>query len=143
MDSCRVLCALCVCVYDACCLRERLNMKTRATQRSLAHLKKNGWSVCIVEKYIKHPNMRFGRRIDAFGFGDLLACATDAETGEGMIALIQCTALSERQRHIEKILPIPEFEEWKKAGGIVLLHCWAKRGPRGKMKRWILKEESL
>ena len=48
--------------------------KTNATQRSLRHMEKHGWTCHIVEKYIKHPNMAFGRRIDAFGIGDILAC---------------------------------------------------------------------
>ena len=48
--------------------------KTNATQRSLKLLRENGWTCHIVEKYIKHPNMAFGKRIDAFGIGDILAC---------------------------------------------------------------------
>ena len=49
-------------------------MKTNATQRSLKELRDRGYIVHIVEKYIKHPNMAFGKRIDVWGFGDLLAC---------------------------------------------------------------------
>lgn len=48
--------------------------KSKPVQRSLAILRDNGWSVTIVERYIKPPNMPFGKRFDAFGFGDLLAC---------------------------------------------------------------------
>ena len=48
--------------------------KSKPVQRSLAILRDNGWTVTIVEKYIKFGTMAFGKRVDVFGFGDLLAC---------------------------------------------------------------------
>src|SRR5437016_10760365 len=121
-------------------------MASKPTQRSLKHLRDNGWTVCIVEKFIKHPNMPFGKRIDAFGIGDLLACRPSewVEAGTyrtpGRIALVQCCS-TDFAKHKEKILGIPELEEWKDSGGIVLLHSWTKRGPRGKRKTYQLREE--
>jgi len=121
-------------------------MASKPVQRSLAHLRKNGWTVCIVEKYIKHPNMAFGKRIDAFGIGDLLACRgavfEGVEICKPMIALVQCCS-TDFAKHKEKILGIPEFAVWKAAGGEVILHGWAKRGPRGKRKTYQLREEFL
>lgn len=129
-------------------------MASKPTQRSLAYLRKNGWTVCIVEKFLPaRGGMPFPRRIDAFNFGDLLACRSrhvehDKEGGDYIacvkeIALIQTTDHSSFSKHKDKILSIPEFQEWKNAGGITLLHGWGKRGPRGKAKRWTLREEVL
>lgn len=123
-------------------------MKTKATQRTLKALKDNGWSAHIVEKYIKHENMAFGRRIDAFGFGDILAMRPPLQIGPdnfmaGSIALFQCCPGNAHAEHKEKILAIPEFQIWKQAGGRVFLVSWAQRGPRGEKKRWTMREEEL
>ena len=49
-------------------------MKTNATQRSLKVLRENGWTAHIVEKFLPaRGTMKFPRRIDAFGIGDILA----------------------------------------------------------------------
>lgn len=48
--------------------------KSKPVQRSLAILRDNGWTVTIVERYVKAGAMPFGKRFDAFGFGDLLVC---------------------------------------------------------------------
>lgn len=147
--------------------------KTNATQRSLKHLRDNGWSCHIVEKYIKHPGMPFGRRIDAFGIGDILACkpaktfmckpcrGTGINNGfpcrdcdmtgrrvqeEGQIALVQCfpnTSGSGFADHREKILAIPEAKIWILAGGKIFLQGWRKGGPRGETKHWQMKQEEV
>jgi hypothetical protein len=143
-------------------------------------MERNGWTCHIVEKYIKHPNMKFGRRIDAFGIGDILACrapvfvpctrceASGAVTvrfgsitsddefpcpncagtgkflaGAPCIALVQCFPDASFAEHRTKILAIPELQIWKAAGGKVFLQGWAKRGPRGQVKRWTMREEEL
>jgi hypothetical protein len=119
-------------------------MKTSPTQRSLAHLRKNGWTACVVEKWIPpRGTMKFGRRIDAFGFGDILACRRGEPALFGDIALVQTTVMSSMAAHKAKILALSEFQKWKDADGVVVLHGWAKRGPRGKRKLWTLKEEVL
>lgn len=47
---------------------------SKPTPRSLEHLRKNGWTCHIVEKWIPpRGEMPYGRRIDCFGFGDILA----------------------------------------------------------------------
>jgi len=133
-------------------------MASKPTQRSLAYLRKNGWTVCIVEKWIPpRGKMPFGVRIDAFGFGDLLACKPGVNFDApakimkvGSIALIQTTGAPSSggwfAQHKAKILAIPEFQKWKDAGGIVLLHGWRKGpkdGVRGARKVWTLREEVL
>lgn len=123
--------------------------KTLATQRSLKSLRDNGWTACIVEKFLPaRGDMKFPRRIDAFGFGDILACRPPTFIagellGEKGIALVQCCPGASHAEHKEKILAIPEFHKWKAAGGLVFLQSWAKQGPRGKAKRWTLREEVL
>jgi hypothetical protein len=119
-------------------------MKTSPTQRSLAYLRKAGWTACVVEKWIPpRGKMKFGVRIDAFGFGDLLACKDHSGDGMGAIALVQTTSLSNMVARRTKMLAIPEFQKWKDADGLVLLHGWAKKGPRGKRKTWQVVEEFL
>jgi hypothetical protein len=126
-------------------------VKTLATQRSLKYLRRLGWTACIVEKWIPpRGNMKFGVRIDAFGFGDLLACSPLAFGRHphpgGSIALVQTSTLARWNDHKTKILAIPEFQKWKEAGGLVILHGWAfkpKDGVRGARKVWTLREESL
>lgn len=126
-------------------------MASKPCQRSLGYLRKEGWTVCIVEKWIPpRGNMKFGVRIDAFGFADLLACrilpSCEFRGPHGQIALIQTTDHTSFSKHKIKILAIPEFQKWKDAGGIVLLHGWRKGpkdGVRGAKKVWILREESL
>ena len=129
-------------------------MASKPTQRSLKALRDAGYLVCIVEKWLPaRGEMKFGIRIDAFGFGDLLACKpskqyVDTKTAQlyrepGEIALVQTTDHTSFSKHKLKILAIPEFQKWKDAGGIVRLHGWAKRGPRGERKVWTLREEIL
>lgn len=81
--------------------------------------------------------MKFGRRIDAFGIGDILACRL------GQVALIQTTVTARQAEHRRIILGNPAYKAWKEAGGIILLHGWAKRGARGKRKTWTVREEVL
>jgi hypothetical protein len=123
--------------------------KSKPVQRSLAILRENGWTVTIVEKYIKFGSMAFGKRVDVFGFGDLLACrpmmrSTDNETiHPPAIALVQCCRDGDFAEHKAKILAIPEFYIWKKAHGLVFLQGWSLKGPRGQKKRWTMREEEL
>jgi hypothetical protein len=121
--------------------------RTSPVQRSLKYLRQEGWTCCSVEKWLPpRGTMKFGRRIDALGFGDLLACHSHRHRftyNEGEIALVQTTTLANMNAHKAKILALPEFAKWKAANGLVLLHGWAKRGPRGKRKLWMLREEAL
>ena len=110
-------------------------MKTHATQRSLKHLRDNGWQVFIVEKYIKHPGMKFGVRQDVWGFGDLLACRSEIATkcmncfGTGKAkahprgrTFRQCVECSGLGRIIER------------QGATMLVQCFPDSGGSGFMK---------
>jgi hypothetical protein len=113
------------------------------TQRSTHYLRKHGYIVCRVEQRLHMPASPFPITKDAFGFGDLLA-ALPAEGGvEGEIALVQVTSSGNMRARQAKIAMEPLAMKWKGAGGVILLHGWSKKGPRGKRKVWTLKEEVL
>lgn len=117
--------------------------KTNAVQRSLKELRDLGWAACVVEKWIPpRGEMKFGVRLDAFGFGDILACNPVTK----QIALVQCCSDSGGQAgmpaHKAKILGCVDYYTWRKSGGLVLLHGWKLRGSKGK-KRWLLNQESI
>lgn len=126
-------------------------MASKPVQRSLKHLRKQGWTCTVVERWKpvfdkKTGTLRpYGVRVDAFGFGDILACNPDEvlKGEECGIALIQATDATSFAKHLLKILPLPELQKWKDAGGRAILHGWGKRGERGKRKVWTLREEIL
>jgi hypothetical protein len=88
------------------------------------------------------PKAPFPITKDAFGFGDLLAALPNQFSGSS-IALVQVTSTGNINARREKIKAEPLAAKWKQAGGAILLHGWAKRGPRGKRKVWTLREEEL
>ncbi len=117
--------------------------KTKAVQRSLNYLRGNGWQAAIVERWIPpRGKMKFGVRIDVWGFGDILACKPSTNS----FAIVQTFPLARWKDHTLKLSAIPELQVWKKCGGVVLIHGWAlkpKNGVRGTKKTWQLREETL
>jgi hypothetical protein len=111
-------------------------------QRSLQYLRSEGWSYCVVEKWLPpRGDMKFGIRIDAFGFGDILAC----KPGEGT-ALIQTTDWTSISKHMIKILAEPRAWMWVRSGNMCLLWGWKKRpkdGVRGMPKTWQLRQHVI
>jgi hypothetical protein len=107
--------------------------------RSTKYLRDRGWIVCRVEQTLHMPGRPWGNKKDAFGFGDLLAAHPEVS----LIALVQVTSGSNHGARKAKIIDEPLAATWKESSGTILLHSWAKRGPRGKRKRWTLKEEVL
>jgi hypothetical protein len=106
------------------------------TARTLERLRKTGFTACVVEKF----NSFTKRRIDAFGFADILA----ASEGVGII-LIQATG-GDGGNHANrkaKIIQEPRALQWLFAGGRIEVWSWAKRGARGEPKRWELRREWL
>ena len=91
------------------------------TQLSLNHLRKVGWAVSIVEHWNAHAKVRQ----DCYGFADLLAC----HINHG-IALVQTTTASNMAARRKKIQQNVYAGEWKKAGGLILLHGWKDGGLR-------------
>lgn len=111
--------------------------------RSQQWFRKAGYICANVEKRLHIPGAPWPRTVDCFNFGDLLV----AKAGFG-VALVQVTASGMLARREAKILAMPvskaDFRSvavlWLQGGGRILLHGWAKRGARGKRKRWTLSE---
>jgi hypothetical protein len=115
-------------------------MALSPTQRTLALMRKEGWIVAIVEKWVAIPSYPGGgKRIDVFGFGDLLA----AKPGERPL-LIQTTSGTNLSARRNKIFMIREARIWCNSGGAIELHGWRKTKPRGqKVARWSCRRERL
>ena len=107
---------------------------TSPAQRSLKILRSRGLTCAIVERWNPYAKIRQ----DLLGFGDILAIGV--ELG---IALVQTTSGSNHDARKDKIRAEPRAQNWKDAGGVIVLHSWAKRGARGKRKTWTLREEIL
>ena len=105
------------------------------TARSLARLREAGYIVCVVERF----NSFSKTRVDAFGFGDILA----VHPGRKGAVLIQSTTSDNASKRREKILATPDAVRWLLAGNEIVLHAWGKRGGRGKRKMWTLNSENI
>lgn len=99
------------------------------TQRTLAYCRSRRIYVCIVEKWVAQAR----KRIDAFGFGDLLAL----DTMHGAVLLQACSACDISKR-VEKIQTECEAaaSAWLARGNRIYVIGWAKRGKAGAIKKW-------
>ena len=121
----------------------------------MQYFRNNGFIVARVEQMLHIPGAPFPRKIDAFGFGDLLI----AKPGFGA-ALVQVTSSDHISHRVNKINGIPEDPRdeksrneaelahhysriWLRSGNRVFVHGWAKRGARGKRKKWTLAEREI
>lgn len=94
------------------------------TQRSLKHLRNQGYSVWIVE----HWNSFARIRQDLFGCIDLLAI------GHGETLAVQTTTMSNVSARHHKIVENQYYPEMVKSGWKVHLHGWAKVGRKWEVK---------
>jgi len=108
--------------------RKRKSAKS-PTQRSLSLLRGRGYVVAITEHWNAHARLR----VDLFGFIDVLAISPK------MIA-VQTTSGSNVSKRLSKIISLETAREWLEAGHRIVIHGWAKQGPRGKVKRWTCRE---
>lgn len=102
-------------------------------QRSIKHLRNQGYSVAIGE----HWNHFARIRQDLFNFGDLLV------TNGDHVALVQVTTTGNMLARQKKIWSLPVHKIWLLSGGRIFVHGWAVRGPRGKRKVWTLEEREI
>lgn len=101
------------------------------TQRSKKLLESRGYLVAIVERW----NAFARRRVDLFGFIDILAIKGDETLA------IQTTSGSNVSARITKINETQSSKVWAESPNRkIIVHGWAKRGPRGKAKRWECRE---
>lgn len=102
-------------------------MATSPTQRSLKHLREQGYAVAVTEKWNPHARIRQ----DLFGFIDMLAIK------DGQTLAIQTTSASAFAARKAKIqghenLPVVLLAGWK-----VIVHGWRKNSKN----KWVLREE--
>jgi hypothetical protein len=112
----------------------RKRRSTSPAQRSLAQLRKQGYLAAVVERW----NAFAGVRQDLFGFADIL-CVRGSET-----LAVQTTTAKNVPARLKKLREIPAVGFWLLGGTRrLVVHGWAKRGPRGKRKRWELREVEI
>ena len=98
------------------------------TQRTLAMLRKDGWTAAVVERFNPHAKVRQ----DLFGFIDLVAVRPDHP---GVLAVQACVT-GDQSKRLAKIAEEPRARTWLAAGNPIQVIGWAKRGARGKRKTW-------
>ena len=86
------------------------------TSRSLTFLRREGFQVDIVERWIIGANIRK----DLFGFGDMLAVHRLDRT----ITIVQTTTLSNLSARIKKAKGLLSLKTWLESGGKVEFHGW-------------------
>ena len=114
------------------------------TQRALAECRKRGYEAQVVERWNWHAK----KRVDLFGCIDLVAVTPrhpDPNIADmtGAIIGIQVTSGTNHAARIAKIKAEPRMAAWAKAGGLVWVWSFAKRGKRGKRKTWALRETEV
>jgi hypothetical protein len=102
-------------------------MATTPTQRTLAHLRKQGFVAGVVEKWI--PQTR--RRSDYLGGIDIIAVRADPPTTVG----IQATSDSNVSSRVKKLMSLPDMQVWIGAGNELWVMGWKKR-LIGRRARW-------
>lgn len=103
------------------------------TQRTLAALRKAGWTCAVVERWNQYARVRH----DLFGFADVLAIGAD-----GILA-VQATTGANHAARREKILSEPRAAIWLAAGGLVEIWSWRVAGKRGTRKLWTPRVERI
>lgn len=115
--------------------------KTSPTSRTMNHLRRNGATCAVVEKWNQFAGPH-GIRQDLFGFVDVLVL----DPQRGFIG-VQCCARSGHAAHRKKILSdcTDHAIEWLKCGGHIEIWSWAKQKIKrgGKAERWVPKVEAL
>ena len=106
-------------------------MASSPTTRSLALMRKEGYTCAITEHY----NAFVGIRQDLYGFIDIV-CLRGGEVG---VLGIQTTSTGNINARIKKIQANPIYILWLQCGNKLEVQGWAKRGKAGKVKHWTVK----
>ena len=106
------------------------------TARSLARLRRAGALAQVVERYNPHAK----RRVDLFGFIDIVAL--DGKPGTLGVQTTSADHISHRLAKLREECAAA-MTRWLEAGNRLVIHGWAKRGPRGKRKVWTLTERPV
>lgn len=108
-------------------------MAVSPTQRTLQECRRRGWTAQVVERWNPHARIRQ----DLFGCIDIVAI-----TPSGILGIQACAGSSHSTR-MAKVIATPTTKLWLEAGARLEVWSWAKRGARGKAKRWTLREEGV
>lgn len=100
------------------------------TARTLAELRKQGYTAAIVERWNPWAKIRQ----DLYGFLDVLAIKTD----EPGVLGIQTTTGSHAANRMHKAKQSPNLRIWLAGKNRFEVWAWSKRGPRGSRKTWQL-----
>lgn len=95
------------------------------TSRTLAYLRKQGYTAEVVEKW--NPFSR--TRKDLFNFADIVAI------GSSTVG-VQCTSTGNMSARVKKIIAEPKARIWLEAGNTIFVIGWSKKGAKGKRKVW-------
>ncbi|MFQ5589579.1 MAG: hypothetical protein ACE5HE_00310 [Phycisphaerae bacterium] len=102
-------------------------MADSPTIRSLRKLRKEGYFCAVVEKWNPYVKTRH----DLFGFADIIAVLRND------VVLVQTTSGAHVAARVSKILSLQSAALWLDSPNRhIVVHGWAKRGPRGKRKLW-------
>lgn len=94
------------------------------TQRSLKHLRDQGMTAAVVERWNAHAKIRQ----DLFGVIDVLALAPNGET-----VAVQATSLSNVSKRITKIAESENLSALRRCNWRLLVHGWGK-GANGRYR---------
>lgn len=97
---------------------------TSPTQRSLAHLRKQGYRAEVVERWNPHSKTRH----DLFGVIDIVALSPANET-----VGIQATSLSNVSKRVQKIADSEVIAALRGCGWRILVWGWGKQ-PNGRYR---------
>lgn len=98
---------------------------TSPTQRSLALLRKEGYTAAVVERWNSHARIRQ----DLFGIVDVLAL------GDGVVLGVQATSDSNVAARVTKISEHENTPALRKAGIRLEVWGWRKKGARWQCRR--------
>jgi hypothetical protein len=97
---------------------------TSPSQRSLKHVRTNGYTAQVVERWNAFARVRQ----DLFGFIDIVAIKPGAILG------VQATSYSNISARVKKILSNESTRTWLLSGGIIEVHGWRKVKNRYEVK---------
>lgn len=96
------------------------------TTRSLAEMRKRGFTCAVSEKWIA----QIKQRKDLFGFADVVAL------GDREVIFVQATSASNVSSRVKKIAEHENVGAVRRAGVKILVHGWRK----DKTGHWVLRE---
>lgn len=115
--------------------------KSTPTQRTMRHLRHDGATCAVVEKWNQHVGPH-GIRQDLFGFVDVLVL----DPTRGFVG-VQCCARSTHADHRRKIVDerTEVAIEWLRCGGVIEIWSWGKQKIKrgGIAERWVPKVEEI